>query len=237
MKSEYKRVLLKLSGEYLGGTKGEGFNFDVIKSLTDQICEIHDLGIEIGIVLGGGNFFRGTKNIPLKMDRVGADHIGMLATVINGLCLKESLIDNKKDAVVMTGLQMPGVAESFEKKKAIKHLDAGKILIFAGGTGNPFFSTDTAAVLRGLEVEADIVIKGTKVDGVYDKDPVNDSSAKKYDALTYTEILEKDLKVMDATAIALCRENSFPLCVLSISNRNDLIEFIQGKSTGTLVNG
>lgn len=235
MKSKYKRVLLKLSGEYLGGTKGEGFNFDVIKSLTEQICEIHDLGTQVGIVLGGGNFFRGTKNVPLRMDRVGADHIGMLATVLNALCLTESLIDHKKEAIVMTGLQMPSVAESFEKQRAIKYLEVGKIVIFAGGTGNPYFSTDTAAVLRGMEVEADIVIKGTKVDGVYDKDPVNDSSAKKYNTLTYTEILEKDLKVMDSTAIALCRENKFPLCVLSISNRNDLIDFIQGKPTGTLV--
>lgn len=235
MDIKYKRILLKLSGEYVGGKRGEGFDFDVIKSLTEQVCAVHDLGVDVAIVLGGGNFFRGTRNIPMVMDRVSADHIGMLSTIMNGLCLKESLVSMKRDARVLTGLPAPTVAELFNKSKALKYLDQNEVLILAGGTGNPFFSTDTAAVLRGLEIEADIVIKGTKVDGVYDKDPVKDKTAKKYERLTYTEILEKDLKVMDATAIALCRENKFPLCVLSISQQNDLIDFIKGKEIGTLV--
>ncbi|MBU2512731.1 UMP kinase [bacterium] len=235
METKYKRVLLKLSGEFLGGLKGEGFDFNVIKSLTSQICQVHNLGFEIGIVLGGGNFFRGTKDIPLKMDRVAADHIGMMATLMNGICIKESLINEGKKAEVLTGLEAPGVAETFHKNRAMNLLQNGTILIFAGGTGNPFFSTDTAAVLRALEVEADIVIKGTKVDGVYDKDPVNDPSARKYERLTFAEILEKNLKIMDATAIALCRENELPLCVLSIVEDGNLIRFLKGEDVGTSI--
>ncbi len=235
MKSTYKRLLLKISGEVLGGDKGEGFDFGVIQSLTELISGIHDDGFEIGIVLGGGNFFRGAKSIPLKMDRVAADHIGMMATLMNGVCLKEALSSNKKKARVLTGLQAPGIAESFNKARAIESIADGEILIFSGGTGCPYFSTDTAAVLRALEIEADIVIKGTKVDGVYDKDPVKDPTAIKYTDLTYATILEEDLRVMDAAAIALCRENNLPLCVLSIFNQNDLGDFLTGKSIGTLV--
>ena len=235
MKRDYKRLLLKLSGEYIGGPKGEGFDFDVIQHLTQQICQVKDLGYDVGIVLGGGNFFRGTKSVPLKMDRVSADHIGMMATLMNAVCVKEALIDAGKNAEVLTGLEAPGVARSFSKKEAVRLFEEGAILLFAGGTGNPYFSTDTAAVLRALEVEADIVIKGTKVDGVYDKDPEKDSTATKYDTLTYAEILEKDLKVMDAAAIALCRENSLPLSVLSIVENDGMIRFLNGESLGTLV--
>jgi uridylate kinase len=235
MKNKYKRLLLKISGEYLGGDKGEGFDFEVIDSLVQQIAAIHQDGFEIGIVLGGGNFFRGASSIPLKMDRVAADHIGMMATLMNGVCLREALISSGKQARVMTGLQAPGVAESFHKKQAVNCLENGEILVFSGGTGSPYFSTDTAAVLRALEIDADIVIKGTKVDGVYDKDPVKDETAVKFNDLTYSTILQKDLKVMDAAAIALCRENSLPLCVLSITNQNDLGDFLKGDSVGTLV--
>ena len=235
MPAKFQRILIKLSGEYLGGMQGFGFDFSVVTSLTNQISQIHDQGIEIAIVLGGGNFFRGTRNIPLKMDRVAADHIGMLSTLMNSICLKESFLANKRKARIMTALATPEVAESFEKSKAVKAMMAGEILILAGGTGNPYFSTDTAAVLRGLQIEADIVIKGTKVDGVYDKDPVKYKSAKKFEDLTFSAVLEKDLKVMDSTAIALCRENQFPLCVLSISNESDLIDFILGKKVGTLI--
>ncbi len=235
MERKYKRLLLKLSGEFLGGSKGEGFDFEVIKSLSQQICQVQNLGFEVGVVLGGGNFFRGTKNIPLEMDRVSADHIGMMATMMNGVCIKESLISEGKKAEILTGLIAPGVAETFSKTKAINLIKNGTILVFAGGTGNPFFSTDTAAVLRALEVEADIVIKGTKVDGVYDKDPMEDQSAKRYDELTFDEILEKNLRVMDAAAIALCRENSMPLCVLSIIEEGSLINFLKGDKVGTLI--
>jgi len=235
MKTTYQRILIKLSGEYLGGDKGMGFDFSVIKQLTDQIKDIHALGVEIALVLGGGNFFRGTQNIPIDMDRVEADHIGMLATVMNSICLKEALICEKMKSEVMTGLEAPGVAKQFDKRVALNLLKEGNILVFGGGTGNPYFSTDTAAVLRGLEIEADIVIKGTKVDGVYDKDPVIHSSAKRYESLTFSDVLEKDLKVMDSSAIALCRDNDLPLSVLSLSNQKDLIKFICGENTGTLV--
>ena len=235
MKMPFKRLLLKLSGEYLGGKKGEGFDFSVINSLVEQISELHGMGFEIAIVLGGGNFFRGTKSIPIPMDRVAADHIGMMATMMNGVCLKEAIRCSGKKASVLTGLDAPAVADSFTKRKAIDALDKGEIVVFAGGTGNPFFSTDTAAVLRALEIEADIVIKGTKVDGVYDRDPAKDSSALKLTALTFAEVLEKDLKVMDAAAIALCRDNALPLCVLSISNRSDLKSFLEGEAIGTFI--
>lgn len=235
MKMPFKRLLLKLSGEYLGGNKGEGFDFSVINSLVEQISELHGMGFEIAIVLGGGNFFRGTKSIPIPMDRVAADHIGMMATMMNGVCLKEAIRCSGKKASVLTGLDAPAVADSFTKRKAIDALDKGEIVVFAGGTGNPFFSTDTAAVLRALEIEADIVIKGTKVDGVYDRDPAKDSSALKLTSLTFAEVLEKDLKVMDAAAIALCRDNALPLCVLSISNRSDLKSFLEGEAIGTFI--
>ena len=232
---KYKRILLKLSGEYLGGVEGKGYDFDIVKSLCNQITKISDLGIQVCIVLGGGNFFRGAQSIPIKIDRVSADQIGMMATAMNSLMIKETLISMGYSAVVLTGLEIPAIGEKFNKTKTIDLLSQKNIVLFSGGTGNPFFSTDTAAVLRGLEVEADIIIKGTKVDGVYDKDPMTDDSAVKYDILSYTEVLEKDLKVMDAAAIALSRENNLPLYVLNITDQISLIEFIEGKNTGTKV--
>lgn len=235
MTAKYKRVLLKLSGEYLGGPSGVGFDFDVINGLTDQIIAVHDLGIDVSIVLGGGNFFRGTQSVPIDIDRVAADHIGMMATVMNGVCVKEALVARGKTAFVMTGLEMPSVAEPFSKAKAIQRLNNREILMFAGGTGNPFFSTDTAAVLRALEIEADIVIKGTKVNGVFDRDPMKDPAAIRYESLTFSEVLEKDLKVMDAAAIALCRENHLPLGILDISTTDDLIKFITGEQVGSMI--
>lgn len=219
----------------MGGDQSKGFDFKVIDSLTKQIGKLHDMGTELAIVLGGGNFFRGTKSIPIKMDRVVADHIGMMATLMNGLCLKEALTNVGKKSTVMTGLAAFSIVESFNKEKAVKGLKNGEILIFSGGTGNPFFSTDTAAVLRALEIEAEIVIKGTKVDGIYDKDPIKDNTAQKYDHISFDRILEKNLQVMDGAAIALCRENNLSLCVLSISNPSDLLEFLAGKAVGTMV--
>ena len=232
---KYKRLLLKLSGEHLGGKSGKGFNFDTFTELARQICALHDFGIEIGIVLGGGNFFRGVKSLPFKIDRVSGDQIGMMATAMNCVCLKESLKNLGKKVAIFTGLEIPEIGEKFNKEKVLQKLKSGYILIFSGGTGNPFFSTDTAAVLRGLEIEADLVIKGTKVDGVYDKDPVSFPTAKKFDKLNYSEILTKDLKVMDATAIALCRENGMQLSVLNISKKSDLLDFIEGKKIGTVI--
>ena len=235
MKAAYKRILLKLSGEYLGGDRGEGFDFDVIKQLTNQISEIRNLDVEIAIVLGGGNFFRGTRSVPLKMDRVAADHIGMMATLMNAICLNQALLDAGKKSRVMTGLSVPDVAEPFNSVRANTCLKEGEILIFGGGTGNPFFSTDTAAVLRGLEIKVDIIVKGTKVDGVYDKDPVTNPTAKKFEKLAYGEVLQRDLKVMDGAAIALCRENHVPICVLSAVNRKDIVDFVKGESIGTMI--
>jgi len=237
MKPQFNRILLKPSGENLGGDSGTGFDFSAIRTLSEKICQIHDLGVEIALVLGGGNFFRGTREIPFDMDRVAADHIGMLATIMNGICVKESLIAMGKQAVVMNGLAVPSVGDSFQKEKAVEHLQQNRIVVFAGGTGNPYFSTDTAAVLRGLQIDADIIIKGTKVDGVYDADPVTNPDAVKFTTLTYTQVLEKDLKVMDATAIALCRDNNIPLSVLSVVNQTDLNDFILGKEVGTLIKG
>lgn len=235
MDLKYKRVLLKLSGEYLAGERGQGFDYDIVAKLTQQVCDLHDLGVEVGLVLGGGNFFRGAANVPLKMDRVSGDQIGMLATTMNSLCIKESLKNHNKSVRIMTGLEVPGIGIKFNKEKAVAAMKKGEILIFSGGTGSPYFSTDTAAVLRGLEVEADIIIKGTKVDGVYDKDPVKDPTAVKYGKVTFTEALEKDLKVLDSTALALCRDNDLPISVLSIANTPDLIKFVQGQDIGTIV--
>ena len=235
MLEKHRRILLKLSGEYLGGPKGQGFDFAVIDQLAAKLCQVHDRGFEVAVVLGGGNFFRGARDLPVKMDRVAADHIGMLATVMNSLCLKECLIARGKVARVMTGLNIPAVAEAFEKRIATRKLAEGQILIFGGGTGNPYFSTDTAAVLRALEIEASMVIKGTLVDGVYDKDPKKHKDAVKYDQLTFSQVLERDLKVMDPSAIALCRENDLPLAVLDIGSDTALLEFLEGKKIGTQV--
>ncbi len=232
---KYKRLLLKLSGEYLGGEEGKGFNFDVITQLSRQICYLHDSGVEIGIVPGGGNFFRGVNSLPIKFDRVSVDQIGMIATAINSICLKESLKNHGKKVTILTGLGIPGIGAKFNKEKALNRLRQGDILIFSGGTSNPYFSTDTAAVLRGLEIEADLVIKGTKVDGVYDRDPIKDANAVKFDKLSYSQVLERDLKVIDAVAIVLCRENNMPLRVLNISSQSDLIDFIKGEKIGTAI--
>ena len=235
MAIRFQRVLLKLSGEYLGGSQGAGFDYKTIESLVGQIHRVQQLGVEVAIVLGGGNFFRGAKSLPIKIDRTVGDQIGMLATLMNSMCLKEALLAKGVKARVMTGLAAPEVAGKFNKATAVNCLKNGEIMIFGGGTGNPYFSTDTAAVLRALEIEADVVIKGTKVDGVYDRDPMKDADAVKFEQLTYGEVLERDLKVMDGAAIALCRENTLPLCVLSIANPNDLTDFVVGKKVGTLV--
>ncbi|MDH5560293.1 MAG: UMP kinase [Deltaproteobacteria bacterium] len=235
MSGNYRRILLKLSGEYFGGEKGIGFHSQTISMLSKQVCQAHEKGVELGIVLGGGNFFRGAGEFDIPMDRVAGDHIGMLATIMNSLCLRESLLSLGKKSRVMTGLLAPQVAEPFNKQKALSCLKEGEILIFAGGTGNPYFSTDSAAALRALEIEADVLIKGTKVDGVYDKDPKLFKDARKLEKLTFTDVLKKDLKVMDATAIALCRDNNLPLCVLDITQPDNLRRFLNKQEVGTFV--
>lgn len=235
MKPVYKRVLLKLSGEYLAGKQGFGFDYDVVDDLANQVVEIHDMGVEIGIVIGGGNIFRGANPKKMAMERVSADHMGMLATIINSLCLQEALEGKGKEVRVMTGIDVRDVAEPYVKRRADRHLEKGRIVIFGGGTGNPYFSTDTAAVLRGQEINADVVIKGTKVDGVYDKDPAKNPDAKKYDELTYLNVLEQNLAVMDSTAITFCRDNNLPLFVVNTGNKGDLKKCVLGQKVGTNV--
>ncbi len=233
----YKRILLKLSGEYLGGKAGQGYDATTVDSLCLQIQEIHQQGFELAIVIGGGNFFRGAQSQPFAMDRVTGDMMGMMATLMNGLYLQEAFRAKGMKARTMTGLQAPQAAEPFNKPAALRALRAGEIVLFGGGTGNPYFSTDTAAALRALEVEADLLIKGTKVDGVYDRDPVKHKEAKKYDQLTYAEVFAQDIKVMDQAAMGLLRENNLPLGVVNLARKQDLLDFLQGKAVGTRIVG
>ncbi|KAK3604018.1 hypothetical protein CHS0354_026819 [Potamilus streckersoni] len=229
------RILLKLSGEYLGGESGRGFDKQIIENLTDQIIEIHNTGTDVAIVVGGGNIFRGARSAGLDMERVTADQIGMLATVMNGLCLQDALERKDKKVRLMSAIDIPSFAESYIKRRAVRHLEKGRIIIFAAGTGNPYFSTDTAAALRAAEIKAEIIIKGTLVDGIYDKDPNKYDDAVKYDELTYTEVLVKELNVMDSTAISFCRDNKIPLYVLNLKQQSSLYNFLQGEHHGTLV--
>ena len=211
----YKRVLLKLSGEALMGDQEFGISSDVINSYAKQIKEIVDLGVEVSIVIGGGNIFRGISGATQGVDRVTGDHMGMLATVINSLALQNAIEKLGVPTRVQTAIEMPKIAEPFIKRKAQRHLEKGRVVIFGAGTGNPYFTTDTAAALRAIEMNTEAVLKATKVDGIYDKDPVKYADAVKYNVVTYTEVLNKDLKVMDATAISLCRENKLPIVVFN----------------------
>jgi len=213
----YKKILLKLSGEALMGDQEFGISSDVIASYAKQIKEIVDLGVEVSIVIGGGNIFRGISGAAQGVDRVTGDHMGMLATVINSLALQNSIEKLGVPTRVQTAIEMPKIAEPFIKRRAQRHLEKGRVVIFGAGTGNPYFTTDTAAALRAIEMGTDVVIKATKVDGIYDKDPVKFADAKKYEKVTYNEVLAKDLKVMDATAISLCRENKLPIIVFNSS--------------------
>ena len=231
----YKKILLKLSGEALMGDQEFGISSDVIASYAKQIKEIVDLGVEISIVIGGGNIFRGLSGAAQGVDRVTADHMGMLATVINSLALQNSIEKLGVPTRVQTAIEMPKVAEPFIKRRAQRHLEKGRVVIFGAGTGNPYFTTDTAAALRAIEMETNVVIKATKVDGIYDKDPVKYPDAKKYETVTYNEVLAKDLKVMDATAISLCRENKLPIIVFNSLIEGNLKRVIMGENIGTTV--
>ena len=231
----YKKILLKLSGEALMGDQEFGISSDVITSYAKQIKEIVDLGVEISIVIGGGNIFRGLSGAAQGVDRVTADHMGMLATVINSLALQNSIEKLGVPTRVQTAIEMPKVAEPFIKRRAQRHLEKGRVVIFGAGTGNPYFTTDTAAALRAIEMETDVVIKATKVDGIYDKDPVKYPDAKKYETVTYNEVLAKDLKVMDATAISLCRENKLPIIVFNSLIEGNLKKVVMGEHIGTIV--
>ena len=228
----YKKILLKLSGEALMGDQEFGISSDVIASYAKQIV---DLGVEVSIVIGGGNIFRGISGAAQGVDRVTGDHMGMLATVINSLALQNSIEKLGVPTRVQTAIEMPKIAEPFIKRRAQRHLEKGRVVIFGAGTGNPYFTTDTAAALRAIEMETDVVIKATKVDGIYDKDPVKFADAKKYEKVTYNEVLAKDLKVMDATAISLCRENKLPIIVFNSLIEGNLKKVVMGEDIGTTV--
>ncbi|MGL6063733.1 MAG: UMP kinase [Fusobacteriaceae bacterium] len=235
MKSIYKRVLLKLSGEALMGDQEFGISSEVITSYAKQIKEVTDLGVELAIVIGGGNIFRGLSGSSQGIDRVTGDHMGMLATVINSLALQNAIEKLGVSTRVQSAIEMEKIAEPFIKRKAQRHLEKGRVVIFGGGTGNPYFTTDTAAALRAIEMNADIVMKATKVDGIYNKDPMKYSDAIKYETVTYTEVLNKDLKVMDSTAISLCRENTLPILVFDSVVEGNIIRVMKGEKLGTMV--
>ena len=235
MTPKYKRILLKLSGETLGGEQGSGFDYDTIRSLAESVIAVHNLNVEVGIVIGGGNIFRGASSTDGNIGRVAGDHMGMLATVINSICLQEMLEQRGVLTRVLSAIELNAIAEPYIKRRADRHLEKKRVVIFAAGTGNPYFTTDTAAVLRASEVGAEIVIKATKTNGVYDKDPLTHSDAVRYVKLNYDEVLNKNLQVMDATAIAFCRDNKLPIMVLDYRETDTILKAVCGESVGTLI--
>ena len=230
----YKRILLKLSGEALSG-QGTNFDPEILKSLASQIKEIQDLGVEIAIVVGGGNFIRGKMAEKMGIERVQADYMGMLATVMNALALQDAFEHNDVPCRVMSAIQMNEICEPYIRRRAINHLSKGNVVIFAAGSGNPYFTTDTAAALRACEIGAEILIKATKVDGIYDKDPVKCADAVRFDKITYHEVLVRGLQVMDSTATALCQDNRMPILVLNIDGEDTVKRALSGEPVGTLV--
>ncbi len=234
---KYRRILLKLSGEALAGDQEFGISTDVAAFVAREIREVSRLGVQVGVVIGGGNIFRGVEASTQGMDRASADYMGMLATVINALALQDGLEKLEVDTRVQTAIEMREVAEPFIRRRALRHLEKGRVVIFAGGTGNPYFTTDTAAALRAMEIGAEVVFKATKVDGVYSADPKLDPTAVKFEELTYLDVLSRRLKVMDATAISLCMDNGFPIVVFNLHERGRLQQLVQGERVGTLVRG
>ena len=234
----YKRIILKLSGEALQGKShnGEGIDVDIINSIASQLKDIRDLGVEAGVVIGGGNIVRGGEFYQKQgIDRSTADYMGMLATVINGMALQAAFEKHGMHTRLMTAIDMEAIAEPYIRRRAMRHLEKGRIVIFAGGTGNPYFSTDTAASLRAREIHAEAILKGTKVDGVYDSDPVKNKNAKRFDSLTYIDVLKKGLKVMDATAISMCMEGKMPIVVFDLFKNGNLKKAVLGEKIGTRV--
>ncbi len=234
MKLNFSRVLLKLSGEVLAGSRTFGIDPALTQSIAKKIKSIHDKGIQIGIVIGGGNIFRGMSVAAKGMNRVTADYMGMLATIMNSVALQSELEKLDCDTRVLSALSITQLAEPYIKRRASRHLEKGRIVIYAGGTGNPYFTTDTAAVLRGIETDVDIIIKATKVDGIYSSDPLIDKDAVKFDELSFKDVIDKELKIMDMTAFTLCKENNLPIAVLSL-NDDSLLDFIGNKKIGTIV--
>jgi uridylate kinase len=232
---KYRRVLLKISGEALAGRKGSGFDFPTIERLADEIQATVTLGAEMGLVIGGGNMVRGTQLSRLGLDRVAADYMGMLGTVINALALQDILERKGMDTRVMTAIRMEELAEPYIRRRALRHLEKKRIVIFAAGTGNPYFSTDTAAALRAIQMQADVIIKATSVDGVYSADPKQHPDAKRYENIGYREVMREELAVMDQTAITLCKENGVPIIVLNVNHAGAITRAIRGERVGTLV--
>ena len=236
-KPQYKRILLKLSGEVFMGEKEFGIDNSVVDELSSEIKEVRDLGTEIAIVVGGGNIFRGLSASASGMDRSSADYMGMLATLINGLALQDSLEKKGVFTRVLSAIEMQAVAEPYIRRRAMRHLEKGRVIILAAGTGNPYFTTDTAASLRAMEISAGVILKGTKVDGVYDVDPLKEKSAIKFNEITYLDVLQKNLKVMDATAITMCMDNNLPIIVFNLKVRGNIKKIVMGEKVGTLVKG
>jgi len=237
MKPVFKRVVLKLSGEALQGRLGYGIDYAVTASIARQIKEVKKLGVDIAIVIGGGNIFRGISGSIKGIDRASADYMGMLATAINGLALQDALEKNGVFTRVQTAIAMQQLAEPYIRRRAIRHMEKGRVVIFVGGTGNPYFTTDTTAALRAIEIGADVILKATKVDGVYSSDPVRNKNARKYGTLRYIDVLKKGLKVMDATAISLCMDNNLPILVFNLTREGNIKKVITGEKIGTIVKG
>lgn len=233
---KYKRILLKLSGEALMGDKQFGIDTEKLSSYAYEIKNVVDLGVEVAVVIGGGNIFRGVQVEGEGLDRVQGDYMGMLATIINGMALQSALEKAEVETRLLTAIKMEQIAEPFIRRRSMRHLQKGRVVIFGGGTGNPYFTTDTAATLRAIEIEADVILKGTRVDGIYSADPEKDKSAIKFDTISFKEVYEKGLNIMDMTAFTLCNENNLPIVVFDINKKQNLLKMLQGESIGTLVN-
>ncbi len=233
----YKRILLKLSGEALQGPRQSGIEFDTLGRFCDEIAEVHEMGVDVGLVVGGGNIFRGAEGLGNGLDKPTGDYMGMLATLINALALQAGLEKRGVPSRVLSAIEVRPVAEPYIRRRAIRHLEKGRVVIFGAGTGNPFFTTDTAAALRASEIGAEVLLKATKVDGIYDSDPKKNKDAKRYDVLSYTEVLARNLAVMDATAISLCRENKLPILVFDLTHKGNIVRALQGEAIGTFVQG
>lgn len=231
----YKRVLLKLSGEALAAERGFGVDVTRVHEIAEEIADVHEMGVELAIVVGGGNFFRGVAEQAKHMDRVSADHMGMLATIINALAVQDALEKHEVHCRVMSAIEMNQVSEPYIRRRAIRHLEKGRVVIFAAGTGNPYFSTDTAASLRAMEIKADVLLKATKVEGIYSADPVTHMDAVKFDEISYMEILQRNLRVMDMTAVSLCKDNDLPMIIFNMNRPGNIRRVIAGEKVGSLV--
>ena len=231
----YKRVLIKISGEILAGGQGFGLHTETLRQIADELKLLVDLGVQTALVVGGGNFFRGEEAMQKGMDRVSSDHMGMLATCINALALQNVLEQEKIVTRVLSAIEISDMAEPYIHRRAIRHLEKNRLLIFSGGTGNPYFSTDTAAALRAMEISADVLLKATKVEGIFNKDPAQNKNIRKFKRISYTDVLKKDLKIMDGAAISLCRDNKMPLIIFNVKKKGNLLKAICGEQIGSLV--